>query len=507
MAISNAISQSAKAATVGYQLTTGDFSETSPNLPMRVAVLSEINTAKTQTLTPFAATSESAVISRMGAGSPAHRVYNILKPPTGGGLQGIPIDIFPVAKGTSATATTATLTVTGTATAAVTHYLVIAGRTNVDGQSYVVNIAKNDTPTAIAAKYAVAINAVLGAPVTATSALGVVTITAKWSGISSIFTLTTETGGVDGGVSYAVSITAGTVVGVVADALAKFENTWYTFVINPYGDNSTVLDALESVNGRPDPTDPTGKYAAQVFKPFLAFFSKSTTDPITDASVTARAAEVTNVFVPAPNVSHFPFEVAADAVRRVAKIAQDTPHLDYIDKSLSNTIVGSTTIGNLASWSYRDLSVKAGLSTVDMIAGLLVIKDLITTYNPTTEVNPQFRYVRNLIVDWNIQYAYRALENQYVVGKTLIPDGTITNAENTISPKTWKGILYQLADDLANRGLIVEPDFFKNSLQVGISATNPDRFETFFRYKRSGVARIASTTVEAGFYYGDTNNQ
>ena len=47
--------------------------------------------------------------------------------------------------------------------------------------------------------------------------------------------------------------------------------------------------------------------------------------------------------------------------------------------------------------------------------------------------------------------------------------------------------------------LINEPKFSKESLQVGVSETNPNRFETFFRYKRIGIARIESTTVEAGF--------
>jgi hypothetical protein len=42
----------------------------------------------------------------------------------------------------------------------------------------------------------------------------------------------------------------------------------------------------------------------------------------------------------------------------------------------------------------------------------------------------------------------------------------------------------------------------KDSILVGISATNPDRIETFFRYKRSGFVRIASTTAEAGFNFG-----
>ena len=44
-----------------------------------------------------------------------------------------------------------------------------------------------------------------------------------------------------------------------------------------------------------------------------------------------------------------------------------------------------------------------------------------------------------------------------------------------------------------------EPQFSKDSLQVQISTINPDRFETTFKYKRTGIARIESTDATAGF--------
>jgi hypothetical protein len=47
--------------------------------------------------------------------------------------------------------------------------------------------------------------------------------------------------------------------------------------------------------------------------------------------------------------------------------------------------------------------------------------------------------------------------------------------------------------------LINDPQFSKDSLIVQVSTINPNRFETFFRYKRTGIARIESTDVEAGF--------
>ena len=81
----------------------------------------------------------------------------------------------------------------------------------------------------------------------------------------------------------------------------------------------------------------------------------------------------------------------------------------------------------------------------------------------------------------------------------MIKDDQITDSKNAIKPKEWKAILYDLFERLAKKALINEPEFSKESLEIQISATNPNRFETFFRYKRTGIARIEATTVEAGF--------
>jgi len=505
--ISDAVSESARSAVVGYKVTKGDYSLSSPNLPQRVAILSEANTDKQTglSLDPFETTSLSKVADKLGAGSPAYMAMRILRPLDGGGLSGIPTVIYPVASASGATATVVTITVSGTTTKTVKHNLIIAGRPSLDGQSYAVTVSEDDAAAEIVAKYIKAVNAVYGCPVTA--AVGGTTtsftLTSKWKGISSVFSARVEVSDEDAGMTYTIASVAGTLTGDVATALGKFENNWNTIVINPYSADSDVLDTLESVNGRPDPDAPTGRYQGIVFKPFVAFFSKTTTDPVTDVVVTDRSSDCTNVYCPAPNVKHLPVEVAANVARLVATIAQDSPNIDVNDKAYPDAIVDSTGIGDYHDYEYRDEAIKAGLSTVDYVGGDIVIKDLVTTYNPDDEVTPQFKYVRNLILDWNTRYAYKLLEATHVVNHTLIPDGTVVSASKTVSPSQWKGILYKMFEDLADRGLIADADFSKDSLTVKISSTNPDRFETFFRYKRTGIARICSTTAEAGFYYGD----
>lgn len=507
MNISDAVSESARSAVVGYKITKGDYSLSSPNLPMRIAILSEANSDKITglSLDPFQAISAKQVADKLGAGSPAYMAMRILRPIQGGGLSGIPTIIYPISTDVTSTATVATITVVGAAaTKSAKHSLIIAGRSSLDGQSYSVNITKSDTPTMIAQKYVAAINAVYGCPVIAaiSETAGMFTLTSKWKGKSSVLECRIETNDEDAGVTYTVNSVAGTETkSNIADALAKFENDWNTIVIHSYNDSDT-LDLLESVNGRPDPDNPTGRYQGIVFKPFVAFFSKNTTDPVKDMVVSGRISECTNVYCPAPNVKLLPIEVTANVARLVAQIAQDSPNIDVNDQAYPDAAIDATGIGNYSGYEYRDEAVKAGLSTVDYQGGDIVIKDLVTTYNPADEVTPQYKYVRNLLLDWNIRYAYKLLEQVHVVNHTLVPDGTVVSADKTISPAQWKGILHGMFDDLEDRGLIADAQFSKDSLTVAISSSNPDRFETFFRYKRTGIARICSTTAEAGFYYG-----
>jgi phage tail sheath gpL-like len=206
------------------------------------------------------------------------------------------------------------------------------------------------------------------------------------------------------------------------------------------------------------------------------------------------------VLCPAPGSLGFTFEAAANVVALFARIAQDSPHLDVNNKSYPDMPVPSNgNIGDMSDYNNRDFLVKKGCSTVILENGAYKIQDLVTTYHPEGENPLQYAYARTLNLDWNVSYAYRTLETIILKDKALIQDGQVSEVDKTIKPKEWKAVLFDLFEDLATRALINDPQFSKNSLLVQVSSTNPNRFETFFRYKRTGIARIESTDVEAGF--------
>lgn len=503
MAISSAVDIDRISRVVGYQLTTGNFSNVTPNLPQRIAVISEANTANQATLdlNPKEVTSSKQAGDLYGYGSPIHQIMRILRPYNSNGVGGIPVFVYPVTN--TGVACVKTITVVGTAVGSGTHTVVINGRRGIDGTSYNFNVVSGDTATAIATKIATAINSVLGSPVTATSAIGVVTLTCKWAGISSNeLTVTVDSNNLNLTSTYAVAVvTAGSGVAPVTPALALFGSNWNTIVVNGLGSATGILDEFSAFNGAPSSTNPTGRYQGIVMKPFIALFGNRATDPST--VTTSRKDDVTNALCPAPYTAAFTYEAAANMAFLFAKVMNENPHTDVNALFYPDMPVPSDgNIGLMKDYNERDVIVKKGSSTVDLVNGKYQVQDFVTCYHPDGETPPQFRYCRNLMLDFNVKFGYRLLEERFVVDHTIANDSDIVSVGNVIKPKQWKQVVDAYAEELGKRALIADVPFMQDSITVGLSTVNPDRLETFFKYKRTGIARIASTTVEAGFNFG-----
>jgi phage tail sheath gpL-like len=494
---------------VGYIIKKGNFSESTQNLPQRIAIFAEANEANQGTLDVSAKeiTSAQQAGQLYGYGSPIYTIMRILRPASGDGVGGIPTIVYAQAKASGASAKVIRITPAGIATGNGTHTLYIAGRTNVDGVFYDLNIVTGDTIDDIAAKIEDAVNAVIGSPMSATSTDYYATLTSKWKGLTAQeITVTIDTGDDDLGLSYTIATTAtGAGTPSIQAALDLFGNDWNTIVINSYGTHSGTLDLLEQFNGIPDPETPTGRFAGIVMKPFIALTGSVVDDPtsITDA----RLNEVTIAICPAPGSAGFMMEAAANMAFLFARQAQDNPHLDVADKYYPDmpTPDNVTAVGSMADYENRDSFVKKGCSTVDFKGGKYQVQDFVTTYHPTGELPPQYRYCRNIMIDLNIRFGYYLLEQIHVIDHAIASDADVVSATKVIKPKQWKGILFGFANDLSKRALIVSPSFMQDSITVELSAVNPDRLETTFKYKRSGFARISSTEVEAGFNFGTVN--
>lgn len=512
--ISTAVGTDRISRIVGYKLRKGFEPVSGVNLPQRIAILAPANSnMQTGLPTQQQVTSAAEAANLFGYGSPIHSIMRILRPISGDGVGGIPTVVYPQADPGGAAAATRELTVTTAAvTANATHRILVNGRDNIDGQFYSFTVLTTDTQATIAAKIVAAINSVISAPVSAVVNNvndNQVDITCKFAGtIGNDLSVEVVNDGVSAGVTYAVAVgTAGAGDHSIAGALTAFGSAWNTIVINAYG--TTTFDALETFNGIPDPINPTGLYSGITFRPFFALWGSTETSRTSLVAITgasARQNQVTNVLCPAPGSDGWPYEAAANGAFLLANTSQNSPHLDVSAQFYPDMPVPEDQqIGDMANYNDRDVLVKNGASTVDLVSGRYQIQDFITTYRPDGEIPPQFRYVRSLVQDFNVRYGYLLLENVNVRDKAIASNEQTVTVANVIKPKIWNQILRTYADSLATRALITDPDFMKNSIQIQTGTGNPDRLETFFRYRRSPYARIASTDAEARFTFGLTN--
>jgi phage tail sheath gpL-like len=488
---------------VGYKIRKGNFNQSSPNLPQSIAIFAEANEANQSGLEtdPVQVLNARQAGELYGYGSPIHMIMRVLRPLSGDGVGGVPTVVYAQVKAVGATQKIVTIEPSGVATGNGVHTIVIGGRTNVDGTPYDINIEEGDTVADITAKIEDAINNVLGSPVIGQSDDYEVTLTTKWAGLTANeLNVEVQSNDTDLGITYVVTTTqAGSGTPIISPALAMFGNTWHTIVLNGYGMVTSVMNALQTFNGIPHPEVPTGRFSGIVMKPFVAITGFISEDP--SATTDARSEEVTIATAPAPLSKGFSFEAAANMTYLFAITSENTPHLDVAGKFYPD-MPAPTLIGAMGEYNSRDAIVKKGCSTVDLVAGRFQVQDFVTTYHPIGEVPPQFRYARNLMLDFNVRYGYYLLEQINVVDHALAGNSSTVSVANVVKPKQWKQIVDGYADDLEARALIVDKAFMKNSITVEISTVNPDRLETFFRYKRSGVARIASTDAEAGFNLG-----
>jgi len=503
---SDAVDLGAVSKVTGYKIIKGNFNNSTPNLPQRIAIIGQGNTANQASIdpaVPVEITSAKQAGELFGFGSQIHMAMRILRPFSGSGVGSIPTIVYPQLAAVGATAKIFEIAPVGVATSNAVHTVVISGRSGLDGVSYDVSISKNDTSAEITQKIEDVVNNVLGCPFSAVSTDYEATLTSKWKDLSADeLKVSINTNGNDAGINYSITSTQdGSGTPSIAASLALFENEWNTIVLNTYGTTTSIIEALEDFNGIPDPNNPTGRFSGIVMKPFFAF--TGTTDENGETTFTdARKTEVTIAMCPAPKSDGHPLEAAANYAFLQSVQAQNNPHLDISGQYLPD-MPTPTSIGYMSSWINRDTVVKKGHSTVELTAGKYRVCDFVTTYHPDGETPPQLRYVRNLTIDFNIKFKYRLIEEINVVDHAIASDATIVTASNVIKPSQWKQVLSKFFDDLAVNGLIVNPDFSKEGLIVNISTTNPDRFETFFPYQRSGFARISSTTAEAGFNFNN----
>ncbi len=498
MALSTAVDLTAVARVVGIKtefvnLRGGNV----VNLPQRIAVFGQGNSAATYSTDKFQVTSATQAAERYGFGSPIHLAVKQLFPANGDGVGTIPVTIYPLVDDGAAAAATGDITPSGTATKAGAATVII---NNIRSQAFAIEVG--DTVADVVTAATAAVNAVLDVPVIAADATpGTSTkidITAKWEGPTGNDIVLEVEGGEDTGITFVATQPTGGLVNPNIDAaLAQIGNVWETMVLN-------CLDIADTVTLDKYQTEGEGRWGALVRKPFMCFTGNTEADVATAITVSdARKTDRINSQLVAPGSNDLPFTVAARQLSRIAPLANNNPPHDYGSRTADGLTPG--TDGQQWNYAQRDQAVKGGSSTTEVKDGVINLSDIVTFYHPTGDPTPAYRYVVDIVKVANILFNLDlTFANPAWDGAPLIPDDQATTNRTAKKPKMAVAAVASLIDQLALGAFISDPDFAKANTLAAINDQNPKRLDVATTMKISGNTNIISVDFNWGFFFGTT---
>jgi len=357
------------------------------------------------------------------------------------------------------TASTFTITVTGSPTEAGTPYLYVGGK------RLAIGITIGQTPTEIATAIAAAVNADLDLPVTATSAVGVVTLTARHKGA--------ETAGIDvrwnyySGETMPAGITAAIAAGVVGTgnpdvltAIAAMSTGAYYSIVMPWSDaaNMTAMETeLQSRWGGMD------MRAGHVF----AFTARTAAGLSTYGS--ARNSPHSTVFGLNKSPS-LPWVIAAQAAAGVEFRGSNDPAVPFRGIALPDVLAPAE--ADRLTMTERNLVLHDGISTIIFDeSGAAIVEQVVTTYQ-TNSFGMDDRSLLKLNTKWTVdymRYVFRfAVARDYPAHKLAGDDvlERIAPGQKIATPRLIKNTLIAAAAQLEYVGLLEDLDGFKENIQV-----------------------------------------
>ena len=384
-------------------------------------------------------------------------------------------------------AATGTITFTGSPTEAGTLALYIGG------QRLQVGVAASEAVATTATNVAAAINAALDLPVTASAALGVVTMTARHKG---------ETGnGIDVRLNYyqgeatpkgmvvaIVAMSGGTGNPAVATAIAALGGDQYYSIVSPWTDSANVVALEAELATRWGPmAQKTGHafhglsgshgtlttYGAARNSPHSTFIGayKSPTPPYIWAAVLGAVCE---------------FNGAIDPARPLQTL--ELPGL--LPPEMKERFTREE----------RNLLLKDGIATFLVDAGgRVLIERVITTYQTNAFGVEDISYL-DLETKWTvdyIRYAVRARIALRFPRYKLANDGTqFAPGQAIVTPRVIRAELLGLFRELEEVGLVENFDQFKADLLVVRSNSDPNRINAVIPPDVVNQFRVFAASVQ-----------
>lgn len=463
-------------------------------LPQRLAIVAQGATTSVYSSTKKQITSHVEAGKTYGWGSPIHLAAMQFFPDNGDGVGTIPVTVYPLTDGYESVPAAGDITPTiTTITKASSFRARIAG---VLSEAFVIDT--DDDVAAIVAKAIAAINAVLPMPMVATDGTTKVNVAAKWAGPSGNGMTLEILGDMTLGVTFAFTQPTGGLVNPdVAPALAQIGNVWETMLLN--GLDLADTDTLDTYQ-----TFGEGRWGELVRKPLVVFTGNTSTTysvPAGIADAYRGADRGVHITLSAPGSVNLPIVAAARELAKIARIANNNPPVDYGALRATGLIPGAD--GDQWDYPTRDAAVKAGVSTVEVVDGVITIGDVVTFYRPTGDPLPAYRYLVDIVklqnIIFNVDLIFAAQE---WAGAPLIPDDQPTVNPAARKPKQAKAEIGALLDDLGLQAIISDPSTAKKATTANIDSQNPKRLNVVVPVQLSGNTNVKSVDLRFGFFLG-----
>ena len=322
-----------------------------------------------------------------------------------------------------------------------------------------------------------------------------VTVTSGWKGISANDIRIEIVGPLLGVVFAITQPTGGTVNPTVDSALAQVGGVWETMALNCLNvSDTTALDTYQTFG--------EARWGTTSKKP-LVVFSGSTASAVGTAVTipNSRPTDRVNSQLVAPGSPNLPFAVAARQLSRIAVVANNNPPTDYCAQSVNGIVPGTDAVQWL--WASRDLAIKAGSSTVEVVDGVIRIGDVVTFYHPTGETPPAYRDVVDIVRAQNIIFNIGLIfASKEWAAAPLIPDDQVTVNPNARRPKDARIASAVMVDALGLQAILSNPDVTRKSITAVINSSNNKRLDVTIPVQFSGNTKIKSIDLNWSFYFG-----
>lgn len=447
----NSVSPNNRASNLFIELAGVSQSLSSYFIPPTIGLVGQYDSAKTGIVDyePVRVVSRDDVGSKYGYGSHIHR--QALRLPESVFLSGGGVWAFPVPEVVAGVAASADITFVGTATSAGTFYFLIGG------ELVRIAVSSGDTATGIATNFVNAITAIQNIGVSATSALGVVTISCKWKGASGnqIYIKQSPAGKAQedlAPIGITVSgidayLTGGATDPDLHDVFFETDNTdrlgdrWYTVFSIPYTDSTNIGYYSTSGDLRADPA------THRFFGAYAAYVENKTYAQALAVPGTINKEWIGTIW---ENRSWAPaFELSAELIGIIAREQNLAPNRPY--KTLELSIPADSSITNRSPLAV-DALFRAGMGFCKInSSGVLTLGDIALTYRTNSgggATEEWFDAVSLHLRQAKVYSIEQLFASEPYTRGVVVDNASTTTVNFAISPKDVIADLTKLVKDL-----------------------------------------------------------